>query len=167
MPINNYSDMLDGERLFEGQIANLEDAVVRTGLNTDTTQLIFGRALVKGTGDKDLLLPVDANSLLMGIAVATDVFEKRAGLSLNSDNDMGYPLLWTVSYLVRGVIGVKVVQNVSPNSQVWYVHTPQAGQRKGQFRTDIDTNRALQIPNARFLRSGLAGSVVPLSINLA
>lgn len=167
MPITNYSDMLDGERLYEGQIANLEDAVVRTGINADTTQLIFGRALCKGTGDKDLILPVDANSSLMGIAVASDTFEKRANFSLNSDNDMGFPLLWTVAYLVRGVIGVKLAQNVTPASPVWFIHTPNTGQRKGQFRADIDTNRAIQIPNARYLRSGVAGSVVPLSINLA
>lgn len=167
MPITNYSDMLDGERLYQGQIANLEDAVVRTGINADSTQLIFGRALCKGTGDKDLILPVDATSVLMGIAVATEVFEKRLGLSINSDNDMGYPLLWSVSYLIRGVIGVKLAQNVTPASPVWFIHAPQTGQRKGQFRADVDTNRAIQIPNARFLRSGIAGSVVPLSINLA
>ncbi|MBW4668428.1 MAG: hypothetical protein KME60_13620 [Cyanomargarita calcarea GSE-NOS-MK-12-04C] len=32
---------------------------------------------------------------------------------------------------------------------------------------DIDTNRAIQVPTARYLKSGIAGSVVPLSINLA
>jgi hypothetical protein len=169
MPITNYSDLLDGDKLYEGQIASIETAVIRTGVNADSTNtiLVFGRALVKGTGDRDLILPVDANSVLTGIAIATDTFEKRTGYSLNADNDMGYPLYQPVSYLVRGVIGVKVVQNVTPSSAVYWIHNPQTGQRKGQFRADADTNRAVQITNARFLRSGIAGSVVPVSINLA
>ncbi len=169
MPITNYTDLLDGAPLYEGQIANLELAIIRTGVNADSTNgiLTFGRALVKGTGDKDLILPVDANSVLMGIAVATDTFEKRSSFSINSDGDLGYPLYWAVSYLVRGIIGVKVQQNVTPASAVYWIHTPQTGQRKGQFRADADTNRAVQITNARFLKSGTAGSVVPLSINLA
>jgi hypothetical protein len=168
MPITNYSDLLDSASLYEGQIANLESAVIRTGVNADSTNniLVFGRALVKGSGDKDLILPVDANSVIMGIAVATDTFEKRSGFSINSDGDMGYPLNWTVSYLVRGIVGVKVVQAVTPASTVFWIHTPQTGQRKGHFRADADTNRAVQITNARFLKSGVAGSVVPLSINL-
>ena len=169
MPITNYSDLLDGDRLYEGQIANLELAIIRTGVNADSTNniLTFGRAIAKGTGDKDLILPVDANSILMGITVATDTFEKRSGFSINSDGDLGYPLNWPVSYLVRGIIGVKIQQNVTPASAVYWIHTPQAGQRKGQFRADADTNRAVQITNARFMKSGTAGSVVPLSINLA
>jgi hypothetical protein len=166
MPITNYSDLLDGDKLYEGQVTSLESVVVRTGVNGDSTNniLIFGRALAKGSGDRDLILPVDANSILTGIAIATDTFEKRSGYSLNSDSDMGYPLYQPVSYLVRGVIGVKVVQSVTPASPVFWIHNPQTGQRKGQFRADADTNRAVQITNARFMRSGVAGSVVPLSI---
>lgn len=167
MPVSNYSDVLDFSPLYEGQVANLETSIIRTGVNADSTNiLVFGRALCKGTGDKDLILPVDATSVLVGIAMATDTFEKRFN-SLSADGDMGYPLQNVVSYLIRGVIGVKLVQAVTPASQVWFVHTPNTGQRKGQFRADIDTNRAIQIPNARYLKSGVAGSVVPLSINLA
>ncbi len=154
MPITNYSDLLDGDKLYEGQIANLESAIIRTGVNADSTNNI-------------LVFPVDANSVFMGIAVATDTFEKRTDYSLNDDNDMGYPLYQPVSYLVRGVIGVKIQQNVTPASAVYWIHNPQTGQKKGQWRADADTNRAVLVSNARFLRSGAAGSVVPLSINLA
>jgi hypothetical protein len=168
MPITSYTDLLDGASLYEGQIANLESAIVRTGINADTTNniIVFGRAVVKGTGDKDLLLPVDANSVFQGIAVATDVFEKRPSYSLNSDNDFGYPLQYVMSYLIRGVIGVKVESNVNPTSPVFWIHTPSSG-RKGQFRADANTAKAVQITNARFLKTGLVGNVVPLSINLA
>ncbi|MCC5644782.1 hypothetical protein LC607_17920 [Nostoc sp. CHAB 5824] len=170
MPItNNYSDLLDGPCLYEGQLATTELAIVRTGINADSTNgiLTFGRAIVQTTGDKNVILPVDANSILMGIAIAADTFEKRSGFSINGDGDLGYPLNWPVSYLVRGVIGVKIQQNVTTASAVYWIHTPQTGQRKGQFRADADTNRAVLIPNARFTKSGVAGSVVPLSINLA
>lgn len=167
MPISNYADLIETP-LYEGQIATTEAVVVRTGINADATNqiLTFGRAVCKGAGDKDLILPVDANSIFLGIAVATDTIEKRTGFSLNADNDMGWPYQWVMSYLVRGVIGVKVQQNVNPASPVFWIHTPQTGQRKGQFRADADTNRAVQISSARFMATGIAGSVVPLSINL-
>lgn len=167
MPITNYSDLLDSTSLYEGQIVYVEETIQRTGINSDSSIIVFGRAVVQGTGDKDLLLPVDANSVLRGIAVKTDAFEKRDSYSVNADSDMGYPLDYPVTYLVRGVIAVKVQQSVTPASSVYWIHTPQTGQKKGQWRADADTNRAVQLTGARFLKSGSAGSVVPLSINLA
>jgi hypothetical protein len=168
MPITNYTDTIDGQPLYEGQVAFTEQPVIRTGINADSAIVPFGRAVARtNTGDKDLLLPVDANSILAGIAFAADDFEKRAGYSLNADNDMGYPLKYEISYLVRGVIGVKVTTAVTPLSPVFWIHTPDAGERKGQFRADANTNKAVQVTAARFLRSGAAGSVIPLSLNLA
>lgn len=167
MPILDNSD-LTSLRLFEGQVATTEPSVIRTGINADSVPLIFGRALVKGPGDEDLILPAGAGGLLMGISCVIDVpiFEKREQYSLNVDGDMGYPVDYAVSYLIRGVIGVKVGQNVTPASNVFYVHTAFTGAAVGTFRTDANTDKALQIANARFLASGAAGSVVPLSINL-
>lgn len=167
MPITNYNDILDGEDLYEGQIALAVPPIVYTGFNSETAALIiFGRAVVQGVGDKDLLLPADANSVFRGIAVKTDIFEKRSGFSLDSNGDMGYPIKYPVSYLTRGVIGVKVAQNVTPTSPVFWVHTTNSTSVKGMFRIDADTNRAVQLSTARFLKTGAAGSVVPLAINL-
>lgn len=165
MPILDNAD-LSSAKLFEGQVATTEPSVIRTGINADTAILVFGRALVKGTGDDDLILPAGAGGILLGIAMATDTIEKRTGHSVNSDGDMGYPVDYAVSYLIRGVIGVKVGQAVTPASNVFYVHTAFTGAAVGTFRADANTDKAAQITNARFLASGGIGSVVPLSINL-
>lgn len=167
MPINEYSDLTELEGLYEGQIATTEPSVVRSGINSEASAIIvFGRAVVQGTGDTDLLLPEDANSILLGIAVATDIFEKRSGYSLDGNGDMGYPVDYPVSYLIRGVIGVKVNEAVTPAADVFFVHTAFTDNAVGTFRTDAGTAQAVQIATARFLKSGAAGSVVPLSINL-
>ncbi len=166
MPITSYSDILDGPGLYEGQLVSTEGAIIRTGFNADSSILVFGRALVKGTGDKDLLLPVDANSVFQGIALACNSFEKRDGLSLNADGDMGYPLKYPVNLLIRGVVAVKVQQDVTPTSNVFWIHTPSGSERKGQFRANANTDKAVQLPGARFLRSASAGTIVPLAINL-
>ena len=166
MPQTNYADMSDGALYYEGQLIYAEPGYIFTGFNADTVVLTFGRAVVKGTGDKDLLLPVDANSLLMGIAYHTDIFEKREGFSLDADGDMGYPLDYTVSYVKRGTVAVKIDGNVTAGQSAFWRHTAAGAERKGVFRADADTADAVQIPQSKFLESGVAGDIVPLSINL-
>lgn len=165
MPITEYSDLTELEGLYEGQIANTEPSVVRSGINAEEGILFFGRAVVKGTADDDLLLPVDGDSIILGVAVATDTFEKRDGYSLSSGL-MGYPENYPASYLIRGVIGVKVNVVVTPASPVFVVHTAFADNAVGTFRADAGTAQAVQLTSARYLKSGAAGAVVPLSINL-
>jgi hypothetical protein len=165
MPITDLKDLLDGDRLYEGQLLYPKDADIWAADNEDTQILVFGRLLVWGAAEEGVLLPVDANSIPAGIAMATDTIEKRSGYSLNADNDMGYPLKHRVSLVRRGVIGVKVVQAVTKNSSPFWIHNPQTGQRKGHFRADLDTNRAVLLPNARFIRAGAINTVVPLEFD--
>lgn len=166
MPQSTYSNLADGVVYYEGQLVNAAEAEIYTGHNTDTVILPFGSALVKGTGDKDLLLPVNGSSVLMGIAYATDTFEKRENYSLNADSKMGYPLNSLVSYVRKGVVAVLIDGTVTAGQTGWWRHTAAGAERKGVWRADADTSDAVQVLQSRFLKSGVAGQVVPLSINL-
>lgn len=170
MPIFNYGDLTD-RKLFEGQYADLmDDPEARTGINADTQIIIFGRGVVQGSGDKDVLLPSSASDTFLGIALYTETFEKRADGTnqyLNSidptTGKMGYPLKHEVAYVVDGAVGVLIDGPVTPKSPVYCRF---AGGAKGVFRADADTSNAFLVNRARFLKSGVAGDVVPLSIEL-
>jgi hypothetical protein len=166
MPQTNYLNLADGLRSYAGALVNAAEAEIYSGYNTDTVILPFGAALVKGTGDRDLILPVNGSSVLMGIAYATDTFEMRPGYSLNADNVMGYPLANMVSYVRKGVISVRIDGPVTAGQTGWWRHTATGAERRGNWRADADTSDAVQVPQSRFLRSGVAGDIVPLSINL-
>ena len=174
MPIEQYGDVIDDtNNVFEGQLVYPERAEVRTGINSDAVILPFGRAVALGAdGDGDGtrlpgLLPVDANSVLIGVLVQSNMFEKLPNFSIDADGNMGYPLSYEFSYCVDGVIGVYTTVAVTPDDPVFWIHTPTATERKGQFRNDANTNRAVQVANARFLKSAAADTVVPLSIKIA
>jgi hypothetical protein len=166
MPQTNYLNLADGPRFYPGKLINAAESEIYTGYNTDTVILPFGSALVKGTGDQDLLLPVNGSSVLMGIAYATDTFEMRAGYSLNADNKMGYPISSLVSYIRKGVVAVLIDGAVTAGQTGWWRHTAAGAERKGTWRGDADTSDAVQVLQSRFLESGVAGDIVPLSINL-
>lgn len=166
MPVTSYADMSAGDIYYEGQLVFAEPGFTFTGINADTVVLTFGRALVKGVGDRDLLLPVNGSSILMGIAYHTDIFEKRPGYSLDADNLMGYPIDHTVSYVKRGTVAVRIDGPVTAGQPGWWRHVAAGAERRGVWRADADTSDAVQVPQSRFMRSGVAGQVVPLSINL-
>ncbi|HEY9737481.1 MAG TPA: hypothetical protein V6D06_14405 [Trichocoleus sp.] len=180
MVILSNADLLDGDTVHEGQIKYTEDVIVRTGYNAEAAALIpFGRAVTKGnvssgrTSDRlDLVNLTGAGNAIVGIAVATDIIERRSGApgvvegaSLMEDGTMAYPIDYTVSYLVRGVIGVRLAGPVTPASPVYVVHTASEGILVGTFQAGAVN--AIQIPGARFLGFGAQDEVVPVSINLA
>lgn len=182
MPILNYTNLLDStDLLYEGQVAYTEDTVIRTGISAETSAIIpFGRAVGKGaatTGARsdrlDLINLSGSGTVIVGIAVATDTIMKitgtpgtDAGVSVVS-GVMGWPVDYEVSYLVRGVIGVRVgdAGGVKPGDDVYAIHTASSGVLVGTFRND--NSNATQIVNARWLGYGAQNDIVPLSINLA
>jgi hypothetical protein len=168
-----YTDLTEGDLLYEGQVANTQGAVIRTGLNAGTVILPFGRAVVQAAASNDrnllgLVLPVDANSVFMGVAVKTDALEKRSGYTLDSNGDMGWPVDHEMSYLVRGVIGVRVREAVTTDDPVFWIFTADTGEKKGEFRISAnDAVAAVQITGARWLRNTANDGIAPLALNLA
>lgn len=181
MPILNYDNITDGDLIYEGQIVYTEDTIIRTGYNAEASAIIpFGRAVAKGaattgaSSDRiDLVNLVDGNSIIVGIAVSTDTIQKVTGTPGTDEavsvvsGVMGWPVDYPVSYLVRGVIGVRVsdTDTVKPGDAVYAVHTASSGVLVGTFRSD--STNAIQITNARWLGYGGQNDIVPLSINLA
>lgn len=181
MPILNYDNITDGDLIYEGQIVYTEDTIIRTGYNAEASAIIpFGRAVAKGaattgaSSDRiDLINLVDGSSVIVGIAVSTDTIQKVTGTPGTDEavsvvsGVMGWPVDYPVSYLVRGVIGVKVgdANGVKPGDDVYAIHTASSGVLVGTFRND--NSNATQITNARWLGYGAQNDIVPLSINLA
>lgn len=172
MPITQYGDLDTFDTLFEGQVALTEHWIPRSGRNTDSIVIAQGRGVCKGATDDALILPVDANSIFMGIAIEFQGRELRAGVNVTTDglNRFGYAINEQMGYVIRGVIGVLVDQNVTKGSPAFCRFTAATGNsQKGVFRADNGggTVVAIAVPNSRFMKTAAAGSVVPLSINLA
>lgn len=157
---------------YEGQIAQGYTYEVMTGINAETSTIIpFGRAVVQSAPsgyvtNRGLLLPVDANSVFLGIAVKTDTLEKRTGYTLDADDNMGWPFDSPMGYLVKGVIGVRVRQAVTVDDPVFWIHTPAIGEFKGEFRIDANTAAAVEVPRARWLTDAAEDGIAALALNL-
>lgn len=164
MPTSGFSDILEQvDFLYEGQIAHTEELIIRTGFNKDTVPIVHGRAVCQHSSENGLILPADGNSIILGIAIETQVRERVPGATVGA-----YPVDSQVAYLVRGVIGVLVDMTVTEGAPAFVRHTAGAGfSVKGSFRINADTSNAVALAGSRFLKGGVAGSILPLSINLA
>ena len=172
MPITTGLDLLDGQLYYPGGVITLAGSRIessRTGINAMSATVIpFGFGVVKGTGEKDLILPVDGNSVFLGVAKQMEI-EKRAGYSLDASDRFGCPIDHELTYLEAGDIAVYVDGNVVAGSPVYLRHTANSSV-VGTFRGDVDTSNAVLIAGARWLGTvtGATGSslkLAPLRIN--
>ena len=171
MPITSNSDLLSRPAWKEGRIWDMYDAVTDTGFTEMASTIIpFGFAVCQGTAYNGLILPVDVNSVFKGFAVLSDTFEQRAGITVNSDNRMGYPalnadIIPTMTYLSLGRIAVPCSTAMAIGASVFFVYTAQAvGERVGMVRNDANTSRAKQITNARVIEPTTAAGIVVLEL---
>ncbi|MEM8602635.1 MAG: hypothetical protein AAGF24_02205 [Cyanobacteria bacterium P01_H01_bin.121] len=160
MPILNNDDILVSGS-YEGLIVNPLTAETRGAefFNEDTVVIPSGRCVCQGAADTGLILPVDANSVPRGIAMLPVGIEKRDGYSLDAVGDFGWPVDWPMPMFVRGDILVYYDEAVTPADNVFMIHTAYTGAKVGQFRTDANTDKAIQIVHARPLESGGPGLV--------
>lgn len=174
MPITSYADISDTP-LVLGQIVHADDNIIRTAYNADSIIIPYGFAIVKLSGNPDPMpagVPVDGNSVFLGVPILRDVNEKRDSYSVDSDDYFGVPVDYEFSYLVRGVVAVPVDGAVTAGStSVFWRHTASSPERKGVFRADADTSDAVAVTGARWLSTvtGTAASpaIAKLSLNLA
>lgn len=168
MPWNDFKNLLDGPLCFAGQLLTTEFAsVIRTGLNQSAAVIGGGQLVVLSTvGDRCIALPTGSGNTPLGIALLPTAMENVAA-NRNASNDLGYPQYDTVSYVVRGTIAVRVTTNVTKGGQAFWIATPGGGELAGQFRADANAGAAVALANSRFEAAGVAGALVPLTINLA
>lgn len=163
MPQTDYS--LYQDKGFEGEIITTEPSVVRSGYNAGNVKIPFGRILVKGSeSDTACVLPSATGQLVMGVSTKTDLYEK------GSNGVAGYDVDKPLNRLIDGVVLMRVEQNVTPASAVFFRHTPNTSpgvnEAVGRLRTNADTDKADALPNVRFLETGVAGSLVKVAFDL-
>lgn len=152
---------------FVGEVAFFEDRLIRRKVSEVNAVLTFGKGLAKGTADQGVILPAATGFRFVGIALRTDTIEKRAGYSLDANNEMGWPALFgDVAVLRRGVVRVKVTSAVTAEAPVYCIHTASAGQTVGDFRADANTDKADIVPGAVFLTSTSGAGTALIAINL-
>lgn len=162
----SYQDLIDGDNYYEGQIATAEPALVRSGANAQGAILPFGSGLVRGASDGLLVLPSATGQRFMGVAKATDIFEKREGYSLTVGGKMGYPITYSVSYVRRGLVAVPIDSDCVQGAPAYLIHTASTGQVPGHFRKDANTDKADLVPDAVFWITLTAAGIGLIALNL-
>lgn len=171
MPISNTLDLLDGQIWLPGGDVFLNgvlQSVVYTGFNKQGAIIPFGYGVAKGTGDSDIILPVDANSVFMGIAKYMNI-ERRAGYSLTGGDLFGCPVNHEMAVVEEGAIAVYVDGNVTRGGAVWWNHTASTSV-VGAFRGAQNSSNNIQITGATWLATvtgatNTAMKIAPLRIN--
>lgn len=171
MPFLQFGRVSDNGLLLEGEPFTINiESVPLSGYNANAADALlpFGRACVAHpTISEGLTLPVDANSVFRGVVAHARAMENFPGVSYDVVNDvMGYPFNYRVGYFTSGVIGVVITQDMTELDPVYWIHTPDTGEKVGQFRKTANTNKAVLIPGARLRVGGKAGKVVPLSFEV-
>jgi hypothetical protein len=139
-----------------GQIAFPSPSTTLTW-NNPTDEVPYGRMLAKVAGDDNgAKLPTADSDVMVGVAVLE---QNRA--------DDHYPAKSAMAVLKRGQIYVEVEEDVTPDNDVFVRFADGAGgTEKGIFRTDADTDTAVQVTNARYLTSASAGGFAIVDLNL-
>jgi hypothetical protein len=150
---------INGDKGVVGTIADISPRDVETKINEETTAgaMAFGLGVIHGTTDNQVLLPVDANSVVIGFVAYTTGYEMAAGGSEISiaEND-------PVSVLRDGPIYVIPEDDVTQGANVFVRHTPNTTETVGAVRSDIDTDKAIELTDWEFAESGTGGTLVKI-----
>lgn len=182
MPITTYTDIQDAG-FVEGQIySDAGSTTILSGYNGTASTIIpagfavclDGAGTIEGNTNYPLILPADANSVFMGIAVLPKGVEKVSGTSVDADSRFGFPVDTEVQYMTNGIIAVPVDDTVAINDPVFWRHTATGDERAGMFRMDADTADAVQIgalDTCRFITAATGTAASPaialIKINIA
>ena len=161
-----YNDLLDGAPLYQGKVATYEPSIALTGLNKSSAIIAFGKGVVRGAADSQVILPTETGQYFMGVAVETNTIEKRAGLSVDGDGKFGWPPNYEIAFLRRGIICVPVDSDCVQGGAVYCIHTASSGQVVGHFRKDANTDKADLVPNAVFWKTLAAPGLGLIRLNL-
>ena len=123
-----YNDLISADPLYEGKVATYEPAIVLTATNKANAVIAFGKGVVRGSADGQVIIPTATGQTFMGIAVETNTIEKRAGYSIDANGKMGWPVNYDMSFIRRGIIAVPVDSDCVQGGAVYVIHTAGTGQ---------------------------------------
>lgn len=115
-----------------------------------------------GTPDK-AILPVDANSVPVGVVVHSHDYDSRTELGTT-----GLKPKTMLSVMRRGRIWVQVEDAVTVNAPAFYRYTSDGGSNTqvGKFRSDADSAKALKVRGAIYKTAASAGGFAILELDM-
>jgi len=156
------------EQAKAGLIADIRTAVLESFAAEN--ELNFGMATVAGTDPaKQVKKPSAASQVFRGITVAAWTMEQKlTGAPASTADSIGKFVQYDmVPVLRRGLIWVKVVQDVVIDDAAYFVHTEAVNPEYiGYFRKDVDGGNADAVPTGVFRSSALAGALALLEVNI-
>lgn len=145
---------------FEGQTADLgvKNIISRVAESSD---IAFGRAVVRGTADNQALLPSATGQSFLGVTCMTTAWSENA-----SDLHL-YEQYREMNIINFGEIYVYTEQSVVPGDSVYFRHTADTAPLDvvGRFRKDTSGGDADQIIGATFETTTAAGGLARIRIN--
>ena len=133
----------------------LVDIVSKVAEGSDVN---FGLAVVRGTGDKQAKLPSAAGQSFLGVTEYTTAWAANASdIHLYAENR-------EMNILDLGRIYVVTEQAVVPGDPVFFRHTAPGAEVVGAFRKDADTANADQIQGASFESTTGAGGIAQIQL---
>ena len=165
MPITDYS--LAQAPGLPGAIASaINSYATRSKTNTSGGVIAFGRAVVQGTSPQDITLPAANKTGFVGIAIRSYVYEDAE----TADGAEGYADKKEINVLVQGEIWVETEVAVAPGDPVYFRVASGTESIVGKFLKTADTvstvDKAVVIPQARWISSTTAAGIAKLQINL-
>lgn len=146
--------------LFEGQRVNLGLTNV-TSKVAQSSDIPFGRAVVRGTADDQCVLPSATGQAFLGVTEHTTAWSENA-----SDLHV-YSQYRECNIIDFGLVAVYTEQSVVPGDSVYFRHTAAANPLDvvGRFRKDSSGGDADQVIGATFESTTAAGGIAIIKIN--
>lgn len=148
------------EEAFEGQRANLGLVNILSKV-AEGSDIPFGRAVVRGTGDGQALLPSTTGQAFLGVTEFTSAWAE------NGSNLHLYAQYREMNIINFGEVWVYTEQSVVPGDDVFFRHTADTAPLDvvGRFRKDTSGGDADQIVGATFETTTAAGGIAKIRIN--
>lgn len=161
MPVQSSSDYTAAHgAAFEGQIVDLQLKNI-TSKTCESSDIAFGRAVVRGTGDDQCVLPSATGQSFLGVTVHTTDGVEQA------DGDHLYEQYREANIIDFGGIWVYTEQSVVPGDAVYFRHTADTAPLDivGRFRKDASGGDADLIVGASFETTTAAGSYAKIKLD--
>jgi len=135
-----------------------------TGLAEET--VIPGVLVVKGTSDKQVLLPASVAAISNPLSVRGFVTRDVAH-EMNASGNLSYAAEVAVSVMTKGRMWMVCEDAFETTDSVFVRHTASGGNAQlGRIRTDADTATAAVLLGAKILNSGDAGALALVQFDL-
>lgn len=170
MPILDDGKNLSQQDLFPGVLVTASGGTIHTKFNSSNSILYFGLGVVSGTKPDEILLPSSASDKFEGVLFFTNTYELRDGHTRDvASGRIGYPGKREVSVIKPGnfaQVAVYVDSATAINDPVFLRHTGSGSTGlAGCFRKDIDTDKAIAISNARFIKAVTAPAAGKMTVS--